>query len=697
MLKYWYVGPRWRICLAAVAALLFWAVVPTAQTTPPSQQLQEALRLIESKGDYESAIRLLRDLTKTQERTVAARAWLLLGIAQEELGRPEAAAAYRRVLADFADQREVAVSARRRLAAFDRSRVPSGKPKAPAFRRLEWENFTPTGAPTRDGRWLPGTADDLSALVLMDLENGRSRALRQFDVAAGFPFYSAITPDGSEIAYTWYPVPGGEVSAELRVLGTASPQPRVMFSDADVVSLRPARWTRDKAAVLAALSLRDGSDQIALLFRDGRKRVLLRLNAPPLSLDLSPDDRYVVFDRPSEPTSPERDIEILDIETGTAVTLVRHPALDAFPVWTPDGDAVLFVSDRSGSLTVWLLPVTSGRPAGDARRIVPALGRVLPLGVTRSGRFYYRVLSGLVDIYIADLDFESGRISEPSTVSAGRVTGANYFSSWSDDGRTIAFTSRHAEVQFQPKSQSIVVHDLKTGRWREHPMPLSAMSYSAWSPDGRTLLLCGTAPPGEGSARQGLWLVDTTSGQPTLLVSKPGSLLRSPRWRRNGGAIVFTERSGSLSIVEHELSSGAERTVVADAGDPFEISPQDSHIAFVRRTAERHELIIAAFDESGRRVAAEFNRLMIPVGWTPDGEWVLVSTFPDFNPATKQGTEVWAVRVADGSRRRIGTITLPAARTLRVSPDGSRLSFEAGIPAWSEWVMEGLITRPSGE
>ena len=65
-----------------------------------------------------------------------------------------------------------------------------------------------------------------------------------------------------------------------------------------------------------------------------------------MSLDVSPDGRTIVFEVLG-------DLYILPITGGKAQRITSGMALDTQPRFSPDGDRILFVSDRSGSENLW--------------------------------------------------------------------------------------------------------------------------------------------------------------------------------------------------------------------------------------------------------------------------------------------------------------------------------------------------------
>ncbi|ABI76594.1 amidohydrolase family protein [Hyphomonas neptunium ATCC 15444] len=74
-----------------------------------------------------------------------------------------------------------------------------------------------------------------------------------------------------------------------------------------------------------------------------------------LSLDVSPAGDVLVFDMLG-------DIYTLPVSGGKAARLTSGMAMDSQPVWSPDGKAVLFVSDRSGAENLWLMDADGGNP-----------------------------------------------------------------------------------------------------------------------------------------------------------------------------------------------------------------------------------------------------------------------------------------------------------------------------------------------
>src|SRR6266496_5236584 len=111
------VGKTVKSLSLLLGALALCAALAIAQSPAPAQLFQEAINLMETKGDYPAALRLFEQIAKGSDRNLAARSLLYAGLCYEKLGKREARNAYERLIRDFADQADLISAARARLAA----------------------------------------------------------------------------------------------------------------------------------------------------------------------------------------------------------------------------------------------------------------------------------------------------------------------------------------------------------------------------------------------------------------------------------------------------------------------------------------------------------------------------------------------------------------------------------------------------
>src|SRR6266536_1264958 len=200
-----------------VGVPLLCAVVSAVQAPSPSRLFQDAIHLMETKGDYPAALRLFEQIAKGSDRNLAARSLLYAGLCYEKLGRREARNAYERLIRDFADQADLITAARARLAAL----TPAGG--SPASRGMAAHRvlaeFPSFAALSHDGQRLSSPDWDTGNLALMDLESKQKRSLTRmgtWEDSGEHAYGSAHSPDGKQIAYVWW---NGQGILELRVLG----------------------------------------------------------------------------------------------------------------------------------------------------------------------------------------------------------------------------------------------------------------------------------------------------------------------------------------------------------------------------------------------------------------------------------------------------------------------------------------------
>src|SRR5262249_59345882 len=132
--------------------------------------------------------------------------------------------------------------------------------------------------------------------------------------------------------------------------------------------------------------------------------------------------RFVAYDHPQKGDPRMRDLFVVATDGTGEWPLVEHPAGDMFPYWMSDGGRVLWTSDRTGALGLWMIRVADGRPVDDPEVVNRDMGRMTPIGPTNTGAFFYRFETGLVDVYTASLDASSQTvIGKPQSVLPNHV------------------------------------------------------------------------------------------------------------------------------------------------------------------------------------------------------------------------------------------------------------------------------------
>ncbi len=130
-------------------------------------------------------------------------------------------------------------------------------------------------------------------------------------------------------------------------------------------------------------------------------------------------------------------------ERPAAVT--DDPAIDWNPVWAPDGPSLYFLSNRSGVMNLWRIPIdeATGKVLGRAEPLSLPAREVGGLAVAKDGRhiaFVDRRTTHAIERIAFDADGQS--TGKPDVVYEGSQEIADF--DVSPDGRSLAFDSRAA-------------------------------------------------------------------------------------------------------------------------------------------------------------------------------------------------------------------------------------------------------------
>ena len=311
---------------------------------------------------------------------------------------------------------------------------------------------------------------------------------------------------------------------------------------------------------------------------------------------VSPDATRVVYTVRETDLGKNRghtDLWMVDLRAAKPVPqrLTSNTASSSDPEWSASGDAVYFLSSRSGSSQVWRLPINGGEatrvtdlaldvdnfrlaPHGDRIALSMAVFRDCPdVACTRArvdkteqdktkGKVYDRLFVRHWDtwadgrnavLFSAPLD-SSGRVSAAPTSLSGSLDGdvpSKPFGDreeyrFSPDGKTIVFSVRIAgkteawstnfDLYSVPAAGGAAPRDLTP----DNPAWDARATYS---PDGRTIAYLAMAKPGFEADRYQIMLLDVASGAKRKLAEQ---------WDRSPGAIQW---------------SADGKTLVADADD----------------------------------------------------------------------------------------------------------------------------------
>jgi Tol biopolymer transport system component/imidazolonepropionase-like amidohydrolase len=385
----------------------------------------------------------------------------------------------------------------------------------------------------------------------------------------GAPSSPSVSPDGKLVAFrvlalgaTGADAMGRAAEASrLAVVPLGGGEPRFLDTPEDVFPFRP-QWSGTKEIVFTAAgslwrqSLEERSEAVKIPFEaevvlhrpsyqrrpvdfpKSRERRPVRGMVRPV---VSPDQSLIVY-------AALGDLWLVSAEGGDPKPLTRDEPLDTDPHWAPDSGSVVFASDRSGTMDLWIKDVKAPPGEGE-RRLTTSLGAELSPSWSPDGKTV-----AYVDhdsrLHVVGIQGEDDRVLTEPRRGVGIPT-------WSSDSRHVAL-SVHVPLssRFREGYNRVLVIDTTTGESRHLPEPDRSIGVRdgdgpVWRPDGGALAFAMDG---------GLWTLPVTpdgqiAGRPKQVA---GEVVDFPSWSGDGKTIFFL---GADGLADVEVASGVTRKI----------------------------------------------------------------------------------------------------------------------------------------
>jgi Tol biopolymer transport system component len=701
-----------RSIVTTLAIVAVGVSLVTAQNTAATM-MEAARKTAVVDGDLVGAIKQYEAIVETYaktDRAAAATALVRMAGDYQKLGMAsESQAAYERVVREFSDQREAVSEARAHLAS---AQSPAVSQPGQTPRRI-WagKRFGPD-VPSPDDRY-SSSVGPTGDVVVRDLRTGVDRRMTDTaDWVSGYMGTARISPDGRLVAYDWYN--HTENAVELRVVSLAAGEPvrprTVLRTELSGAAVYMSAWMPDGRQLLVLRQQQGQTWQIGIVtIQDGSFRGIKSLEwRRPNVLSPSPDGRFIAYDVPEGEVGSPLDIFLLATD-GSQEAVLRNPANDSFPLWSPDGSRLVFLSDRAGSNALWTVPIKDGRPNAPASVIKTDVGSMRPLAVTRSGTFYYfSSTGGLRNLYGTDLD--RTQVTKMPATGTERLVNVNVGPTWSRDGEYLAYYSFRDVLDSQASRFTIasirllVIRSRKTGEERTVPLP-PRVAFSVpprccfwggpkWFPDNRSVLIESGDAQGAGF---GFYRLAIDTGNTELVAHLPGRAVfydLSP----DGRTIFYTfyiDDRVKLMRFDIETRRESELKNVSGSGSVVSdivglaASPDGLQLAMV---------LLGGIVEVMPAAGGPSREVFRPVGpegstgslrhaltWTPDQRFLLW---------VRGDGSLWKVPAAGGQPEKVG-IPMENIKNLAVHPDGRQFVFDAATeePTREIWALENFLSR----
>ena len=178
----------------------------------------------------------------------------------------------------------------------------------------------------------------------------------------------------------------------------------------------------------------------------------------------SPDGQWIVFE---SDRGGDREIWRIRVDGSDLTRLTNSPGEDRHPDWAPDGTRIAFTSERGGDKDIWVMAADGSNPVN----LTHSAGRDRYPAWSPDGRrlAFNTLRDGNQEIYIMNADG-----SEPWNVT--RSPSIEGLADWSPDGQRMVLYSDLDD------NKEIYVVDLATGRWTNVSRDPASDEFCTWSP-----------------------------------------------------------------------------------------------------------------------------------------------------------------------------------------------------------------------
>ncbi len=302
--------------------------------------------------------------------------------------------------------------------------------------------------------------------------------------------------------------------------------------------------------------------------------------------------------------------------SGESPTFTRLSAggKNLWPMWSPEGDEVWFMSDRSGTENLWV----AGVPGGEAEQVT---------------------------------GFRDGRLLWPSM---------------SADGTTIAFERDLGIWVLDVAQRTPRKLEIRLVGAIEGPGPEVRSQNSGWSdmtvsPDGEKWAF---------TAGGDVWATTMEGGVPATRVTRTPAEEGDLTWSPDSNEILYTSwRSGTPKIWAWDFVGETERAVTTGAGrDQLRgFSPDGTWLAWTRFVNDRRELHIRNWETGEERRLA--TGLAGGIAWSPDSRWIA------YGGETNEFSNVMVVPVEGGEPQQISFVASSSFGSVDWSADGTYIVY----------------------
>lgn len=465
-------------------------------------------------------------------------------------------------------------------------------------------------------------------------QGGVARLLVTDPATESRPLYS---PDGTKLAFTSNRA--GSTNIYILTLATGDLK-RLTYADTNEVL---DGWSRDGKWIYFSSPVNDVARQndIFRVSAEGgtplevsRERYLNEFESAP-----SPDGKTIALMarglsnvqwwRNGHSHIDETELWLKTVNAAGGYTrLLPSDAKHAFPMWSPDGAAIYYMSDASGAENIWRTPVQGGAPQQvthftDGRVLWPTIGYDGASIVFERGFGIWRLDTATGEAKPVDIRL----LGAPASAGQRHLVETSFRQmALSPDGKKVAVIA-HGEVFAAPTKDGGPAQRITHTAAEEGEV--------VWAPDSRRLVYVS-----ERGADKRLVQYDFVTGKEIDLTHAPG-VDAAPVFAPDGKSIAYAHGSHELRLITLSPGGAASDRLVytgplGDDPSPAAFSPDGKWLAFVVTDHKAFSNIHVVDTAGGTARPITFlanGNTGSKIAWSPDGTFIVFDTAQRSEPS----------------------------------------------------------------
>ncbi|MBC7947545.1 MAG: PD40 domain-containing protein [Chitinophagaceae bacterium] len=496
------------------------------------------------------------------------------------------------------------------------------------------------------------------------------------------PYFSdpALSPDATEIAF----VSGGDIWTVPAAGGEA----RLLVSHADYDS-RPL-YSPDGLSVAFSSTRSGNGDVYVLTLASGQLKRLTYDDAPDELSAWSRDGKYVYFSSSSRDISAMRDVFRVAVRGGTPMSVSGNRYVNEFfAMPSPDGKTLAMTARgvashqwwRNGrshldESEIWLMKDENG----SYEKITDRGARQLWPMWSPDGKSIYYVSdqTGAQNLYVLPIGGTSKKLTQ---FDKGRVV----WPTISNNGKAIVF-ERDFKVWYydiasgKTSPVSIARKGSPAGPGVEHVRLNNQFRDLALSPDGKKAAF---------TARGEVFVANAKDGGDAMRVTQTTGMESQVTWASNSNILVYvSDRDGASHLYQYNFTNQTETRLTntnADDASP-RFSSNGKLLAFVRNAQELRVLDMTTKNET-LITKGYFGFPAFPsqgsYTWSPDNKWLAYAGF-----GTKTFRNIYVVSASGGESKPVSFLANVFSEGVSWSKDGKYILFNT-----SQRTENGVVAR----